>query len=153
MTDRQAPPSDSVFAVLNEIGICAQLSANAFERVMPEGMTLAQFVVLNHFVRLGGEKRAGDLARAFQVTKSTMSSTLARLEAKGLVRRAADGSDARAARVSITPAGVKMRGRCLAALGPLLDALRARLGDALFAGLLPDLRRLRADLDAARDRD
>jgi hypothetical protein len=35
MTDRQAPPSDSVFAVLNEIGICAQLSANAFERVMP----------------------------------------------------------------------------------------------------------------------
>jgi len=41
MTDRQAPPSDSVFAVLNEIGICAQLSANAFERVMPEGMTLA----------------------------------------------------------------------------------------------------------------
>jgi DNA-binding MarR family transcriptional regulator len=153
MTDPVAPPPDPAFAVLNEIGICAQLSANAFERVMPEGMTLAQFVVLNHFVRLGGEKRAGDLARAFQVTKSTMSSTLARLEAKGLVRRTADGRDARAARVSITPAGAKMRGRCIAELGPLLDALRTRLGDALFAELLPGLRRLRADLDAARDRE
>jgi DNA-binding MarR family transcriptional regulator len=153
MNDSKAPPSDPVFAVLNEIGICAQLSANAFERAMPAGMTLAQFVVLNHFVRLGGEKRAGDLARAFQVTKSTMSSTLARLEAKGLVRRAADGADARAARVSITPAGAKMRERCVAALAPQLDALRARLGGELFESLLPSLRRLRADLDAARDRD
>lgn len=141
---------DPVFAVLNEIGICAQLSANAFERVMPEGMTLAQFVVLNHFVRLGGTKRPGDLARAFQVTKSTMASTLARLEAKGLVRRRADGEDARAARIEITPAGAKMRGRCVAALGPMLDALRARLGGDSFAALLPGLRRLRADLDGNR---
>lgn len=152
MNDPKSPPPDPVFAVLNEIGICAQLSATAFERVMPEGMTLAQFAVLNHFVRLGGEKRAGDLARAFQVTKSTMSSTLARLEGKGLVRRVADGADARAVRVSITAAGAKMRERCIAALGPQLDALRARVGGELFESLLPGLRRLRADLDAARDR-
>ncbi|MFM7346054.1 MAG: MarR family winged helix-turn-helix transcriptional regulator [Tagaea sp.] len=143
-------PDDPVFAVLNEIGICAQLSANAFERAMPEGMTLAQFVVLNHFVRLGGAKRPGDLARAFQVTKSTMASTLARLEAKGLVRRRADGADARAALIEITPAGAKMRGRCVAALGPQLDALRERLGSESFAELLPGLRRLRQDLDANR---
>lgn len=141
---------DPVFSVLNEIGICAQLSANAFERVMPEGMTLAQFVVLNHFVRLGGARRPGDLARAFQVTKSTMASTLARLESKGLVRRRMDDADARAARIEITPAGAKMRARCVAALGPLLDALRARLGADSFAELLPGLRRLRADLDANR---
>lgn len=141
---------DPVFSVLNEIGICAQLSANAFERVMPEGMTLAQFVVLNHFVRLGGARRPGDLARAFQVTKSTMASTLARLESKGLVRRRMDDADARAARIEITPTGVKMRARCVAALGPLLDALRARLGSESFAELLPGLRRLRADLDANR---
>jgi DNA-binding MarR family transcriptional regulator len=147
----QTPNADDpVFSVLNEIGICAQLSANAFERVMPDGMTLAQFIVLNHFVRLGGARRPGDLARAFQVTKSTMASTLARLESKGLVRRSIDGSDARAARIEITPAGTKMRGRCVAALGPLLEALRARLGTDSFAALLPGLRRLRADLDQNR---
>jgi DNA-binding MarR family transcriptional regulator len=141
---------DSVFSVLNEIGICAQLSANAFERVMPESMTLAQFVVLNHFVRLGGARRPGDLARAFQVNKSTMASTLARLEAKGLVRRRADDADARAARIELTPAGAKMRARCVAALDPLIDALRARLGREFFDAMLPGLRRLRADLDANR---
>jgi DNA-binding MarR family transcriptional regulator len=141
---------DPVFSVLNEIGICAQLSANAFERVMPESMTLAQFVVLNHFVRLGGARRPGDLARSFQVTKSTMASTLARLESKGLVRRRTDDEDARAALIELTPAGAKMRARCLAALGPLLDTLRARLGPESFAALLPGLRRLRADLDANR---
>jgi DNA-binding MarR family transcriptional regulator len=141
---------DPVFSVLNEINICAQLSANAFERVMPESMTLAQFVVLNHFVRLGGARRPGDLARAFQVNKSTMASTLARLESKGLVRRRADDADARAARIEITPAGAKMRARCVAALGPLIDALRARLGREFFDAMLPGLRRLRADLDANR---
>jgi DNA-binding MarR family transcriptional regulator len=141
---------DPVFAVLNEIGICAQLASNAFERAMPDGMTLAQFVVLNHFVRLGGARRPGDLARAFQVTKSTMASTLARLESKGLVRRRADETDARAAQIEITPAGAKMRARCVAILGPQLDALRTRLGTDMFAALLPGLRRLRADLDANR---
>jgi DNA-binding MarR family transcriptional regulator len=141
---------DPVFSVLNEINICAQLSANAFERVMPESMTLAQFVVLNHFVRLGGARRPGDLARAFQVNKSTMASTLARLESKGLVRRRADDADARAARIEITPAGAKMRARCVAALGPLIDALRARLGREFFDAMLPGLRQLRADLDANR---
>jgi DNA-binding MarR family transcriptional regulator len=145
------PPDDPVFAVLNEIGICAQLSANAFERVMPKGMTLAQFVVLNHFVRLGGARRPGELARAFQLTKSTMTSTLTRLEAKGLVRRRADEGDARAARIEITPAGTAMRARCLGALAPLLAALRERLGVESFEGLLPGLRVLRADLDAHRD--
>jgi len=45
-----------------------------------------------------------------------------------------------------------MRERCIAALGPQLDALRARVGGELFESLLPGLRRLRADLDAARDR-
>lgn len=147
---QQPPADDPVFAVLNEIGICAQLSANAFERVMPDGMTLAQFVVLNHFVRLGGARRPGELARAFQVTKSTMSSTLARLEAKGLIRRRADAADGRAASVEIAEAGRRMRARCLAALAPEIGALRARLGAEIFERVLPDLRRLRADLDAHR---
>lgn len=147
---QQPPADDPVFAVFNEIGICAQLSANAFERVMPDGMTLAQFVVLNHFVRLGGARRPGELARAFQVTKSTMSSTLARLEAKGLIRRRADAADGRAASVEIAEAGRRMRARCLAALAPEIEALRARLGAEIFERVLPDLRRLRADLDAHR---
>ena len=40
-----------LFRFFNEIGIIEQLSRNAFERVMPGGMKLSQFTVLNHFVR------------------------------------------------------------------------------------------------------
>ncbi|MGH6951145.1 MAG: MarR family winged helix-turn-helix transcriptional regulator, partial [Vitreimonas sp.] len=64
------------FRALNEIGIINQLAQTIFERVMPAGMTLAQFIVLNHFVRLGGSRSPAELASAFQLTRATMTSTL-----------------------------------------------------------------------------
>ena len=46
------PANDPLaFRVMNEIGIISQLGATLFERVMPDGMTLAQFTVLNRFVQ------------------------------------------------------------------------------------------------------
>ena len=42
--DPTPAPTDLVFRVFNEIGIIAQLAGNAFERVMPDGMTLAQIL-------------------------------------------------------------------------------------------------------------
>ena len=53
MNQREDPVS-FYFKFFNEIGIIAQLSGNKLERVLPEGMSLAQFTVLNHFCRLGG---------------------------------------------------------------------------------------------------
>src|SRR3712207_5255456 len=50
------------FRVFNEIGIIEQLSRTMFERVMPDGLTVPQFSVLNHFVRLGGERSPAQLA-------------------------------------------------------------------------------------------
>ena len=41
------------FQMFNEIGIISQLSSNRLERVLPEGMSIAQFSLLNHLVRLG----------------------------------------------------------------------------------------------------
>ena len=72
--------------MFNEIGIISQLSSNRLERVLPEGMSVAQFSVLNHLVRLGGSWAPSRLARAFQVTKGAMTNTLQRLEAQGLIR-------------------------------------------------------------------
>ena len=45
-----------LFRFFNEIAIVAQLSGNAFEKAMPEGMTLPQFAVLNHLMRMGGRE-------------------------------------------------------------------------------------------------
>ena len=68
-----------------EIGIISQLSFKAFEQVLPRGLTVSQFSVLNNLSRLGDGKSPSVLANAFQVTKGAMTNTLAKLEAGGLV--------------------------------------------------------------------
>jgi DNA-binding MarR family transcriptional regulator len=147
----ETKPDDPVFRVFNEVGIIAQLGSTLFERVMPTGMTIAQFTVLNHFVRLGGVKRPSELASAFQVSRGTMTSTLSRLEAKGLVSSTADGTDGRGRLVSITDAGTVMRETCLAALQPVIVKLTAALGIDVFEAALPSLITMRRELDNMRD--
>ncbi len=104
------------FRVMNEIGIIDQLGSTLFERAMPNGLTVPQFVVLNHFVRLGGDRSPLELARAFQVTKATMTSTLQRLEAKEFIKVTPDPKDGRAKRIAITAAGRKVRYQAIAAI-------------------------------------
>lgn len=142
---------DKLFQLFNEIGIIAQLSGTLFERVMPDGMTLAQFTVLNHFVRLGGERSPAQLAAAFQVTRGTMTSTLQKLEAKNLVDIAPDKADARAKIVRITETGRRMRERCISALGPKLADLSQKLEGLDMDSTIEPLQRLRRELDRARD--
>jgi DNA-binding MarR family transcriptional regulator len=146
------PDDDTIaFQVFNEIGIIEQLARNRFERTLPAGLTLPQFNVLNHFVRLGGEHSPARLASAFQVTRPTMTNTLQRLEAAGLVTSSPDPADGRAKIITVTDAGRAMRERCIEAQAPLLAELRDRLPEADLAALLPGLRRVRIMLDSARD--
>jgi DNA-binding MarR family transcriptional regulator len=144
--------NEELFAFFNEVGIISQLGQTVFERVMPGGMTIAQFTVLNHFILLGVEKKGpAELARALQVTKATMTSTLQRLESKGLVAIAPDPSDGRSKHVSITEAGRSMREDCRKALLPELEKFRPLLGSVYIPGLTRDLARIRAILEANRD--
>ncbi len=140
------------FEIFNEIGIINQLTNAAFAAVLPKGMTIAQFTVLNHFERLGlTEKSPADLASAFQITRPTMTSTLSRMEKAGLIRIKPDPKDGRGKLVSLTQVGKKMRGECLRQLsGPLADANDV-LDPDLLARLLPLLRDVRAKLDKLRD--
>jgi len=59
---------------------------------MPHGLGLAQFSVLNHFVRLGEARTAAELTAAFQVTKGAMTNTVQRLEAQDFVSLTADNA-------------------------------------------------------------
>ncbi|MDX2266171.1 MAG: MarR family transcriptional regulator [Hyphomicrobiales bacterium] len=139
------------FRVMNEIGIIDQLGRTALEAVLPDDLTVPQFVVLNHFVRLGGERSPSDLARIFQVTKGTMTSTLQRLEAKRFIDMLPDPEDGRGKRVRITDAGRAAREASIAAVAPVLAQIEAAVGAEALATLLPALSRIRAHLDAARD--
>jgi DNA-binding MarR family transcriptional regulator len=142
-------PDPPLFALLNEVGIIEQLARNRFERAQADGLRLPHFTVLNHLVRLGDGKTPGQLARAFQLTKATMTNTLQRLEARGFIRVEADPEDGRGKRVFLTDSGRARRQAAVAALGADLAALGATPGLDPTA-LLPGLRALRAALDKAR---
>lgn len=138
------------FRFFNEIGIIAQLSGNKLERVLPEGMSLAQFSVLNHFCRIGGAWSPTRLAAAFQVTKGAMTNTLQRLEAQGFVVIRPDDDDARAKLVEITDAGRRARETGVRATGVIVAGLADLVPLSEVKAALPILEFVRKTLDDNR---
>lgn len=140
------------FEFFNEIGIIDQLVSAMLTNALPQGMTKAQFTVLNHFVRLNiVEKSPADLASAFQVRRPTITSTLARMESAGLVAIRLDPRDGRAKFVSITTAGRSMREKCISALASMILTIEPVISDTQMQVLLPKLRKLRIGLDKLRE--
>ena len=137
------------FAVMTEISIIAHLADNAFARRLPDGLTTAQFAVLNHLLRLETQQTIGELARALQVSQPTMSSTVKKLEEKRLVTLVPDPDDRRIRRVSVSPAGTKARNKAVKALDATKSELEV-LSQKEWKQLLPLLNRLRVALDSAR---
>jgi DNA-binding MarR family transcriptional regulator len=136
-----------VIALFSEIVMVETLARNRLSRVLPRGMELSHFMVLNHFARLGGEKTPAQLARVFHVTKGAMTNTVGRLEAAGYVHVRPDWEDGRRKQVSISPAGLAARDRAVEAIAPVFDDVVAGLGLERMRTTLPALRRLRELLD------
>jgi DNA-binding MarR family transcriptional regulator len=111
-----------LFAFFNEVAIIGQLAGSLFERRLPEGFLVSHFGVLNHLARLGDGKTPLDLARAFQVPKTTMTHTLAGSNG-GAVRFAPNPKDGRSKCVMLTDAGRAFRDEAIARLGPDLQAI------------------------------
>lgn len=141
-----------LFRLFNEVGILEQLARTALERVLPDGLLMPHFVVLNHLVRMGDGRSPVAIARALQVSKPTITNTLQRLAGRGLVMLTADDRDGRAKRVHLTESGRGARQAALAAIGPMLQAHADVLTAAELTATLSSLGRLRAALDQARDR-
>lgn len=142
----------TAFQVMTEIAIIGHLADTALDQALPEGLSVAGFGVLNHFVRLNVEGESpARLARAFQVTKGAMTYTLQQLEALGYITTSADPADARAKIVRITKKGRRARELGADSVRPGMLKLLEVLGPDEFARALPFLVRLRQILDAARD--
>jgi DNA-binding MarR family transcriptional regulator len=140
----------TLFALFNEIGIIAQLSGSLFERRLPEGFLVSHFAVLNHLVRLGDGRTPLEIARAFQVPKTTMTHTLQGLEKAGLIAVAPNPADGRSKCVMLTDAGRSFRDTAIAALGPDLARLATAIPPARIAEILPVLAEVRVWLDRER---
>ena len=141
------------FVFFNEVAIIEHLARTAAERVLPDGLSLAGFTVLNHMIRLGHERRApAQIANAVQVTKGAMTGTLKRLEAEGWIAVVPDPDDGRGKVVTLTPDGRTVREAALEALTPLFAPIHTAVNATDLQRIIPILQKVRAALDKARDR-
>ncbi len=138
------------FTLFNELGIIQQLARAEFERMLPNGLHLSHFSVLNHFVRLERTSSPAQLASSFQVTRGAMTNTVGWLERQGLVAVTPDPADGRAKIVAITPAGRRMRDKAVAALANAARHIETAFPHDEIAEHLPFLQRLRVYLDENR---
>lgn len=133
-----------------EIAVIDQLVSTEMERVLPDGVTMASFGLLNHLVAKGGTESPARLAQALQVTKGAVTALLKRLEGRGLVTLSQDPRDGRAKIVALTPEGRRRRDEAVVALDPLLETFLAAFPEPDLAAALPLLRRVRLDLNRRR---
>ena len=134
-------------ALLSEIAMIDQLARARLGRVLPKGMELSHFSVLNHLAHAGDEKSPAQLARLFHVTKGAMTNTLGKLEAVGYIHVRPDWDDARRKFVAISPAGAHAREEAVRAVAPVFEELVAALGTDRIRASLPVLRELRGMLE------
>ncbi|MBA3910716.1 MAG: MarR family transcriptional regulator [Rhodobacter sp.] len=151
MPDHPPTPEATLLTFFTEVGILAQLSRALFEARLPPGFTLPQFSVLNHLVRVRDGRTPLDLARAFQVPKTSMTHSLAVLGRHGLVEMRPNARDGRSKCVFITAAGRDFRQAAVAGLVPDLAAIAATYPVERLAETLPALADLRKIMDGMRD--
>ncbi|WP_299777810.1 MarR family transcriptional regulator [uncultured Roseobacter sp.] len=139
------------FDVFNEIGIIEQLSRTLLEARLPDGLIAPHFAVLNHLIRLGDGRAPIDMARAFQVPKTSMTHTVKGLEAQGLVDVRPNPEDGRSKLVWITQKGRATRDQAIADLTPDFERLASGFDTHRLDAILPVLRDLRIFLDEDRN--
>jgi DNA-binding MarR family transcriptional regulator len=116
-------------------------------KVLPKGMELSHFSVLNHLARINDERTPAQLAKSFHVTRGAMTNTLARLEWAGHVHIRPDWEDARQKFVAISPSGRAARDSAVAAVVPLIGEVVQAIGADRVRSLLSVLRELRVKLE------
>ncbi len=134
-------------ALFGELFVAGQLARNRIGRVLPKGMELSHFSVLNHLAGIGEERTPAQLARSFHVTRGAMTNTLTRLEWAGHIHIRPDWDDARRKLVAISPAGRAARDAAVQAIVPMLLDVALDLGSERVRAALPVLRTLRQRLE------
>lgn len=145
MTDSSS--NSLAVALFSEILTNEQLIRNRLSRVLPKGMEISHFSVLNHLARIGDERSPAQLAKSFHVTRGAMTNTLSKLEWAGYVHIRPDWDDARRKMVAISPSGRAARDAAISAITPMVSDLIRDLGEDRVRASLPVLRELRVRLE------
>lgn len=153
MSDGKDSGDPLAIALFSELFMADQLARGRLAKVLPKGMELSHFSVLNHLSRTGSERTPAQLARSFHVTRGAMTNTISRLEVAGYVHIRPDWDDARRKFVAISPAGKSARDAALAAIAPILQDAVEAAGTENVRQALPILREIRKRFDMPVKKD
>ena len=132
--------------LFSELLTADQLLRNKLGRVLPKGMEISHFSVLNYLASTSSERTPAQLAKSFHLTRGAMTNTLGKLERAGYIHIRPDWDDARRKMVAISPAGRQARDEALSAISPIVDNVIEQLGEEGVRATLPILRELRKQL-------
>lgn len=138
-----AEKNSLAISLFSEVLAADQMVRNRLTRVLPKGMEISHFSVLNHLAWHGGERSPAQLAETFNVTRGAMTNTLSRLEWAGYVHIRPDWEDARRKMVAISPSGRAARDQALSTVAPMVTDIIDQLGEDRVRATLPILRQLR----------
>ena len=133
-------------ALFTEVMATDQLVRARLSKVLPKGMELSHFSVLNHLAWVVDERTPAQLAETFHLTRGAMTNTLSKLEWAGYVHIRPDWDDARRKFVAISPAGRQARDYAVGTVTPLINQMVEKVGSDQVRALLPVLRELRIQL-------
>jgi len=120
---------------------------NRLAKVLPKGMELSHFSVLNQLSHTKIERTPAQIAKSFRVTRGAITNTLNKLELSGYIHVRPDWEDARRKMVCISPAGIVARNNALRAVAPIIKELTRDMGEERLKTIVPILRELRQKLE------
>lgn len=130
-------------SLFGEILALDQLVRNRLAKVLPKGMELSHFSVLNQLSHTKTERTPAQIAKSFRVTRGAITNTLNKLELSGYIHVRPDWDDARRKMVSISPAGIVARNNALTAVTPIINELVSEMAEERLKAIVPILRELR----------
>ncbi|WP_298840726.1 MarR family winged helix-turn-helix transcriptional regulator [uncultured Roseobacter sp.] len=133
-------------SLFSEVLTADQMIRARLSKVLPKGMEISHFSVLNHLAGNVGERTPAQLAGTFHVTRGAMTNTLSKLEWAGYIHIRPDWDDARRKMVAISPAGRQARDQAVGSIAPVINQVVEKLGDERVREALPILREMRRQL-------
>ncbi|MGH1576070.1 MarR family winged helix-turn-helix transcriptional regulator [Planktotalea sp.] len=133
--------------LLSEILTTDQLLRTRLGRVLPKGMEISHFSVLNQLASQSGERTPAQLAKSMHLTRGAMTNTLGKLEWAGYIHIRPDWDDARRKLVSLSPAGRAARDAALVGMEPVIAGIVSDMGSDKIRTVLPIIRELRLKLE------
>jgi DNA-binding MarR family transcriptional regulator len=140
-------PNTLAIMLFSEILGTDQMLRSRLSKVLPKGMEISHFSVLNHLAWRDVERSPAQLAETFHVTRGAMTNTLNKLAWAGYIHVRPDWDDARRKMVAISPAGRQAREAALSRIAPMITKVVEDLGADKARAALPILRELRKQMD------